>query len=200
MCAQSLSHVWLCGPMDSVLSGSSDHGIFQVRILEWVAISSSRRSFDPGIQLTCHTICIGQVNSLALSHLRSPLSVQFSSVSQSCPTPQPCDYSTPGLPVHHQFSEFTPAHVYWVGDAIQPSPLLSFFLPPSIFPIIRGFSNESVLCIWWPKYWSFSFRIFRTDFHYDGLVGPPCSQRDSQESSPTPQFKSINFSVISFFL
>ena len=47
MCAQSLSHVWLCGPMDSGLSGSSDHGIFQVRILEWVAISSSRRSFWP---------------------------------------------------------------------------------------------------------------------------------------------------------
>ena len=76
-------------------------------------------------------------------------------------------------------------------------------LPPSIFPSIRVFSNESVLHIRWPKYWSFSFqhqsfqRIFRTNFLEDGLVGSPLSPRDSQESSPTPQFKSINFSVLS---
>ena len=54
-------------------------------------------------------------------------SVQFSSLAQSCLTPcDPMDYSTPGLPVHHQLLEFTQTHVYWVGDAIQPShPLLS---------------------------------------------------------------------------
>ena len=61
-------------------------------------------------------------------------------------------------------------------------------LMPSIFPSIRVFSNELVLHIRWPKYWSFSFSIslsneFRTDFLSDWLVGSPCSPRDSQESS-----------------
>ena len=73
-------------------------------------------------------------------------------------------------------------------------------LLPSIFPSMRVFSNESVLHIRCPKYWSFTFSIspFRTDFLYDGLVGSPCSRRDFQESSPTPQFKSINSSALSF--
>ena len=84
--------------------------------------------------------------------------VQFSSVTQSCPTLcDPTDCSTPGLPVNHQLPEFTQTQVHHVGDALQPShPLL---LPPSIFLSIRVFSNESVLCIRWPKYWSFSFNI-----------------------------------------
>ena len=60
-----------------------------------------------------------------------PDSVQFSSVAQSCPTLcNPMNCSMPGLPVHHQFLEFTQTHVHWVGDAIQPShPLLSPFPP-----------------------------------------------------------------------
>ena len=63
-------------------------------------------------------------------------------------------------PVHHQLPESTQTHVHWVGDAIQPShPLLTFLLPPSAFPSNRVFSNESVLLIKWPKYWSFSFSI-----------------------------------------
>ena len=70
-------------------------------------------------------------------------------------------------------------------------------LPPSIFPTIRVFSNESVLHIRWPKYWTFSFSI-RPSNEYSGLVGSPCSPRDSQESSPTLQFKSINSSALSF--
>ena len=70
-------------------------------------------------------------------------------------------------------------------------------LPP-IPPSIRVFSNESTLHIRWPKYWSFSFSIIpRADLFQNGLVGSPCSPRDSQESSPTPQFKSINSSVLS---
>ena len=87
--------------------------------------------------------------------------VQFSSVTQSCPTLcDPMNHSMPGLPVHHQFLEFTQTYVYWVGDAIQPSHLLSpLLLLPSIFPSIRVFSNESALHIKWPKYWSFSFNI-----------------------------------------
>ena len=86
---------------------------------------------------------------------------QFSSVAQLCPTLcDPMDCSTPGLPVHHQLPEFTQPHVHWVSDAIQPPhPLLSPLLPPSIFPTIRVFSNESVLRIRQPKYWSFSLNI-----------------------------------------
>ena len=85
---------------------------------------------------------------------------------------------------------------------ILSHPLL---LLPSIIPSIRVFSNESVLCIRWPKYWSFSFSISPSNeysglisFRMDVLAGSPCSPRDSQESSPTPQFKSINSLALSF--
>ena len=80
------------------------------------------------------------------------------------------DCSMPGLPVHHQLLELTQTHVHWVSDVIQPShPLLSLLLPPSIFPSIKVFSNESVLCIRWPKYWSFSFSISPSN-EYSGLI------------------------------
>ena len=66
---------------------------------------------------------------------------------------------TPGFFAHHYLPEFAQTYVHWVSDAIQPShPLLSPPPPPSIFPSIRIFSNESALCIRWPKYWSFSIR------------------------------------------
>ena len=69
-------------------------------------------------------------------------------------------YSTPGIPVHHQFVEFTQTHAHRVGDAIQPPHPLSSPSPPAPNPpSIRVFSNESVLHIRWPKYWSFSFSI-----------------------------------------
>ena len=68
--------------------------------------------------------------------------------------------STPGLPVHHQLLEFTQTHVHRVSDAIQPShPLSPIYLLPPIPPSIRVFSNESTLCMRWPKYRSFSFSI-----------------------------------------
>ena len=75
-------------------------------------------------------------------------------------------------------------------------------LPPLTFPSIRIFSSESVLPIRWPlefqlQHQSFQW-IFRTDFLEDGLAGSPCCPRGSQESSPTPQFKSINYLVLSF--
>ena len=86
--------------------------------------------------------------------------LQFSSVTQLClALCDSIDCSTPGFPVHHQLLELTQTHVDQVGDAIQPSILCCPLLPPSIFPSIRVFSNESVLCIRWPKYWSFSFNI-----------------------------------------
>ena len=96
---------------------------------------------------------------------------QFSSVAQSCLTfCDPMNHNTPGLPVYHQLPESTQTHVHQVGDAIQPShPLSSLLLLPSIFPSIRVFSNESALCIRWPKYWSFSFNISPSNEH-PGLI------------------------------
>ena len=79
---------------------------------------------------------------------------QFSSVAQPCPTLcDPIDYSTPGFPVHHQLPDPTQTHVHLINHLI----LCSVFLPPSVFPSIRVFFNESVLHIRWPTYWSFSF-------------------------------------------
>ena len=71
----------------------------------------------------------------------------------------PMDCSTPGFPVLHCLLEFAQTHVHWVGDAIQSQPLSSPSPPPSIFPISRVFSNESVLHTRWPKYWSFRLSI-----------------------------------------
>ena len=88
-----------------------------------------------------------------------PTSVQFSSVTQSRPTPgDPMNCSMPSLPVDHQLPEFTQTHVHRVSDAIHPSHPLSSPSPP-IPPSNRVFSNESPLCMRWPKYWSFSFSI-----------------------------------------
>ena len=110
--------------------------------------------------------------------------------------------STPGLPVHHQLPESTQTHVHRVNDAIQPShPLSSPLLLLSIFPSTRVFSNESALCIRWPKYWSFSSSISPAN-EYLGLISFRMDWldllADSQESSPTPQFNSINSSALSF--
>ena len=94
-----------------------------------------------------------------------------SSVTQLCLTLcDPMDCSTPGFPVHHQLPEPIQTHVHRIGDAIQPShPLLSLLLLPSIFPSIMVFSNESALCIRWPKHWSFSFSINPSNEH-SGLI------------------------------
>ena len=80
------------------------------------------------------------------------------------------DYSTPGLPVHHQFLELAQTHVHWVSDTIQPSnPCYPLLLLSSIFPSTRVFSNESVLCIKWTKNWSLSFSISPSNEHL-GLI------------------------------
>ena len=86
-------------------------------------------------------------------------------------------------------------------ESVMPSNHLILCRPllllPSIIPSIRVFSNESVLHIRWPKHSSFSFNTSPSN-EYSGLVGSPCRPRDSLESSPTPQFKSINSSALSF--
>ena len=98
-------------------------------------------------------------------------SQSVSSLAQSCLILcDPMNRSMLGLPVHHQFPEFTQTHAHWVDDAIQPShPLSSLLLLPPIPPTIRVSSNESTLHIRWPKYWSFSFSISPSNEH-PGLI------------------------------
>ena len=131
---------------------------------------------------------------------------QFSSVAQSRTTLcDPTDYNTPGLPVHHQVLEFTQTHVHRVGDAIQPShhlssssfPALNLYQYQGFFQWVSSYHQVVKLLEFQLQHQSFQW-IFRTDFLYDGLVESPCSPKDSQESSPTPQFRSISSLVISF--
>ena len=129
-------------------------------------------------------------------------SVQFS--HSSCPTLWFMNRSTPGLPVHHQLPEFTQTHVHRVGDVIQPShPLLSP-CPPApnpfqhqgLFQWVNSSHKVAKVLEFQPQHQSFQWTP-RTGLLYDGLVGSPCSPRDSEESSPAPQFKSINSSALS---
>ena len=106
----------------------------------------------------------------AAPHSRRKLLVQFSSVTQLCLTLcDPMDCSTPGLPVHHSRSLLKLMSI----ESVMPSNHLilchPILLPPSIFPSIRVFSNESVLRIRWLKYWSFSLSISPSN-EYSGLI------------------------------
>ena len=92
------------------------------------------------------------------------ITFQFSSVAQSCPTLcDPMNCGTIGFPAHHQIPELAQTHILMSIESVMPSDHLILCHPllllPSIFPNIRVFSNESVPCIRWPKYWSFSFSI-----------------------------------------
>ena len=115
------------------------------------------------------------------------------------------NHSTPGLPVYHQLSESTQTHVHGVSDAIQPSHPLSSLSPPALnlsqhqglFKWVSSSHQVAKVQEFQLQHQSFQW-IFRTDFLSDGLVGSPCSPRDSQESSPTLQFKRINSSALSF--
>ena len=91
-----------------------------------------------------------------------------------------------------------------IGSVMSSSHLILChpLLPPSIFPSLRVFLNESALCIRWPKYWSFSFSISSSN-EYPGLISFRMDWLDllavqgTLKSSPTPQFKSINSSALS---
>ena len=131
---------------------------------------------------------------------------KFSSVTQLCLTLcNPMDCSMSGLPAHHQLPELTQTHVHRVGDAIQPSHPLSSPSPPvsnlsqhqDLFKWVSSSHQVANLLESQLEHQSFQWTP-RTDLLYDGRVESPCSPRDSQESSPTPQFKSINSSVLSF--
>ena len=100
-----------------------------------------------------------------------PTTLLVGSVAQSCPTLcDPMDCSTPGFPVHHQLLELLKLTSI---ESVMPSSHLILCHPllllPSVSPSIRVFSNESVLHIKWPKYWSFSFSISPSNEH-SGLI------------------------------
>ena len=150
---------------------------------------------DPGIK---------PISLISATLAGGSLPLQFSSAAQSCPTfCNLMDYSTEAsLSITNSWSLLKLMSI----ESGMPSNHLIFCHPlllrSSVFPSIRVFSSESVLCIRWPKYWSFSFSISPSN-EYSGLVSfrmvaSPCYPRDSQESSPTPQFKRINSSALSF--
>ena len=132
--------------------------------------------------------------------------VQYSSVAQSGLTfCDPMNCSTPGFPVHHQLPELAQTHVHRVGDAIQPSHPLWSPSPPAfnlsqhqdLFQWVSSLHQMAKVLEFQLQHQSFQW-IFRTDFLEDWVVWAPCSPRDSQESSPTPQFKSIHSLALSF--
>ena len=130
---------------------------------------------------------------------------QFSSVQPCLTLCDPMNHSKPGLSVHHQHPEFTQTHVHRVSDAIQPSHPLASSSPPapnpsqhqSLFQWVNPSHEVAKVLEFQLQHHSFQ-RNPRADLIQNGLVGSPCSPRDSQESSPTPQFKSINSSALSF--
>ena len=101
----------------------------------------------------CHSVQFSQFSCSVISDFLQPHELQHA--RPPCPSPIP---------------EFTQTHIHWVGNAIQPSHLLSpLFLLPPIPPSIRVFANESTLRMRWPKYWNFSFNISPTNEH-SGLI------------------------------
>ena len=112
------------------------------------------------------------------------------------------DCSTPGFPVLHHLLEFAQIHVHWVSDSIQPSHPLSSPSPPAFnLSQHQVFSNESVLCIRWPKYWSFSVSISPSN-EYSGLISFRTDWLDLlavQGTSPASQFKGISSLALSLF-
>ena len=107
--------------------------------------------------------------------------LQFSSVTQSCPTLcDPMNHSMPGLPVHQQLPEFTQTHVHWVGNAVQPSHPLSSPSPPapnssqyqSIFQWVNSSHEVAKVLEFQLQHQSFQWTP-RTGLLQDGLVGSP---------------------------
>ena len=111
----------------------------------------------------------------------------------------------PGFPVYRQVLDFTQTHDHWVSDAIQPSHPLSSPSPPAfnlsrhhgVFQRVSASNHVAKVLEFQLQHQSLQ-RIFTADFLYVWLVWSPCCTRDSQDSSPTPQFRSINSSVLSF--
>ena len=156
----------LYDPVDCSPPGSSVHGILQARVLEWVATSFSRGSSQPRDQT--QVSCIAGGFFTAEPPEKPPQSVQLLSHVGifSSPGTAACQAS---LAITNFWSSLTLMFI----ESVMPSNHLilccPFLLLPSIFPSIRVFSNESILCIRWPKYWSFSFSISPSNEH-PGLI------------------------------
>ena len=149
-----------------------------------------------------HWINSGVSHSPAPSHILRFSSVQFShSVVSSYLQPHGVQHARPPCP--SPTPELAQTHVHWVSDAIQPSHPLSSPSPPAF-----NLSHHQDLCQWLSssyqvakvlelqlQHQSFQWTL-RTDILQDGLVGSPCSPRDSQEFSPTLHFKSISSSAL----
>ena len=157
---QSLSHLWIFfDPMDCSPPGSSVHGISQAKLLEWVAISSSRGSFQP--RDWTPVSCTGR--QILYWH-----SVQSLSRVWLFATPwiTACQASL-SITNSRSLLKLVPM------EAVMPSSHLVLCRPllllPVILPSIRIFSSESPLRIRWPKYWSFSFSISPSSEH-PGLI------------------------------
>ena len=151
-----------CSPL-----GSSVSGIFQARILEWIAISFPRGSFQPK-----DWILVSWVAGRCFTVRATREARQFSSVAQLCPTLcSPMDCSTPGFTVHHQLPELAQTHVCWVGDAIQPCHPLSSPSAPAfnlsqhqgLFQWVSSSHQVAKVLEFQLQHWSFQW-IFRTDF------------------------------------
>ena len=177
-------HVTLCNPMDYSLPGSSVHGILQARILKWLTIPFSRGSSQSRDQSQVFGIAgrffivwatweAKDIYDISITYVCVCVCVyiyQFSSLSsvQTFVTPWTtvCQAS---LSITNSRSLPEPTSI----ESVKPSNYLilchPLLLPPSIFPSIRIFSNESALHIRWPKYWSFSFKISPSNEH-PGLI------------------------------
>ena len=132
--------------------------------------------------------------------------LEFSSVTQSCLTLcDPMDCSMPGFPVYQQLLELAQTHVHQVSNAIQPSHPLSSPSPPTLnlslnqglFKWVNFLHQVAEVLEFQLQHQSFQW-IFRTDFLLELTCWISLMSKDSQESSPTPQFKSINSLALSF--
>ena len=157
LCSVTQSCPALCDPIDYSLPGSSIHGIFQARFLEWVAISYFRESCWPRDQT--HISCVALVGRFFITGPPgNPL--HMSSFIQSCLT-----FAAPWIAAHQASLSSTISQnllKFISVESVILSNHLIFCHPlllPLIFPSIRVFSNESTLRMRWPKYWSFSFSI-----------------------------------------
>ena len=186
--------------MDCSSPVTSVHGIFQAKTVEWVTISYSRGSSQPKDQTLVS--CVSFIDRQVFYHCTTwedPLTGLFSSVQLLSHVQL---FATPWTAAHRPPQSITNSQSLlklMSIELVMPSNLL----PISIFPSIRVFSNELVLCIRWPKYWGFSFSI-SSSTEFSGLISfrmdwlDLLAVRDSQDSSPTPKFKSINSSALSF--
>ena len=179
----------------------------------WIYKVKSFFNFTTNVLLYFKLILIFATSSFYNTYITKKLNrkypenrFQCSSVTQSCLTLcNPMDCSMPGFLVHHQLLELAKTHVHWIAEAIQPTHRLLSPSPPAfnlsqhqgLFKWVSSLHQVAKVLELQLQHQHFQW-IFRTDFFQVWLAGSPCSPRDSQESPPTPQFKSISPSVLSF--